>query len=749
MNLLEKFDKLNSRLTNLLEENKELKQQNKILQEENQVLKEKLNEKDYKNLQEENKKLKQHILNLENQQNEQLRKYKNLQKENKRLNERETQFQQHIQNLEKQKSEQFEMFSQNLEKALEKLELDESGEDESIRPATPNEESAPTSLPKKASYLEPETTLLPKEAPNKEPVPFKFKSDQAYFNSYSYLWNENSGNSFNKDNTRVVIGLDFGTTYSGFSYCHVKDPENIITNDQWPGETGNLKTNTVLQYDGHYNVESWGFPALVKIPSHRKNRNNKNPVELFKLHLSNLPDIFKPQLPIEYMKAITDYLHEIGKLIKETIATRWPNCEKILFVLTVPAEYSNQEKAIMRKCVFKAGLIEDIHSENLQFTTEPEAAAIYCLQNLWDLPTGTSFMIVDCGGGTVDLTTRKLIGRNQLGEITESIGDFCGSTFIDQEYIKFLRNKLGSNAIDSFRNEYYEQFQYMIQDFCRRAKLPFTGDDLDFSYELDIEEFPILLEKYVSQETKDELEENENLIKVNYDDVKAMFDPVIDRIIKLIYSQLSNAREKCSLMFLVGGFSQSKYLQKRIRQEFQNQVNNISVPNQPVAATSRGATLYGLSLLSSTKSSEMNNIKCIITTRVIKFTYGVKIRNYWMEGDPIERKLRGGRIDKFHYIVKRGTVVNIDQVIAKIYTPLSPMQTRVCFKIYYTMGYDAKYCDDPGVMFLGKLNVELPHSGLLDKLLFGFIFGRMEIIVTARNEANGQCYKTTVEIFNE
>ena len=35
-------------------------------------------------------------------------------------------------------------------------------------------------------------------------------------------------------------------------------------------------------------------------------------------------------------------------------------------------------------------------------------------------------MVVDCGGGTVDLTTRKLLSRNRLSEITERTGDFCG-----------------------------------------------------------------------------------------------------------------------------------------------------------------------------------------------------------------------------------------------------------------------------------------------------------------------------------
>ena len=50
-------------------------------------------------------------------------------------------------------------------------------------------------------------------------------------------------------------------------------------------------------------------------------------------------------------------------------------------------------------------------------------------------------MIVDCGGGTVDLTTRKLLDKRQLGEITERAGDYCGSTFIDNRFIKFLEEK--------------------------------------------------------------------------------------------------------------------------------------------------------------------------------------------------------------------------------------------------------------------------------------------------------------------
>jgi hypothetical protein len=116
-----------------------------------------------------------------------------------------------------------------------------------------------------------------------------------------------------------VVGLDFGTTYSGFSYCHVNCEDSITTNDMWHGEFCSFKTNTVLQYDSNFiNVKQWGYPALSKRPNRRnqkeKNESETRPVELFKLHLTC--NLEKPYLPVElnYQKAITDYLREIGKV---------------------------------------------------------------------------------------------------------------------------------------------------------------------------------------------------------------------------------------------------------------------------------------------------------------------------------------------------------------------------------------------------------------------------------------------------
>ncbi len=111
-------------------------------------------------------------------------------------------------------------------------------------------------------------------------------------------------------------------------------------------------------------------------------------------------------------------------------------------------------------------------------------------------------MIVDCGGGTIDLTIHKLEDK-QLDEITERAGDYCGSTFIDKAFINYLREKLGDDAIDLLEENHYGQMQYMIQEFCQNVKIPFTGDDPNFHYEMDLEEVSPVLLQYVTRDVRD------------------------------------------------------------------------------------------------------------------------------------------------------------------------------------------------------------------------------------------------------
>ena len=91
------------------------------------------------------------------------------------------------------------------------------------------------------------------------------------------------------------------------------------------------------------------------------------------------------------------------------------------------------------------------------------------------------------------------------------------------------------------------------------------------------------------------MEEMEWCIELNFEDVKAMFDPVIERILRLIHAQLDAIRS-CEAMFLVGGFSESKYLQTRIKQEFGQIINNITVPANPSVTVVRGGESFYITL---------------------------------------------------------------------------------------------------------------------------------------------------------
>ena len=357
-------------------------------------------------------------------------------------------------------------------------------------------------------------------------------------------------------------------------------------------------------------------------------------------------------------------------------------------------------------------------------------------------------MIVDCGGGTVDLTTRKLLGDDQLGEVTVRTGDFYGSTFIDREFINLLKREVGSSSVDLFREKHYGQMQYMIQEFCRTGKLRFTGDDLDFNCTIDLEECAPALLQYVTGEKKDKMEEKEWVIELDFNTIKSMFDPIVDRILELIDVQLNNS-SKCSAIFIVGGFSQSKYLQKAIKNKFSQQVKNISVPTQPIAAVIRGATLYGKNLKETENLKNMDKSKYIIASRVCNYTFGILLSYVWEPGDPIDRMTLDGRIRKFCCMVERGTEVTIDQEFAveKVF-PIYRNQTKLKFEVYYTKKQNVTYCDEPGMNLLGELLIDLPdtHLGTDRPVKFNLTFGSMEIKASAFNQTNGQNYQTKFEL---
>ena len=81
--------------------------------------------------------------------------------------------------------------------------------------------------------------------------------------------------------------------------------------------------------------------------------------------------------------------------------------------MTVPALWTEDQKQFMRKAALKASIIEELSSANLLLCLEPEGASIQSRNDAEDglksqMIKGSVVMVLDCGGGTVDITVHKL-----------------------------------------------------------------------------------------------------------------------------------------------------------------------------------------------------------------------------------------------------------------------------------------------------------------------------------------------------
>ncbi|CAM6117502.1 unnamed protein product [Calypogeia fissa] len=116
---------------------------------------------------------------------------------------------------------------------------------------------------------------------------------------------------------------------------------------------------------------------------------------------------------------------------------------------------------------------------------------------------------------------------------------------------------------------------------------------MHFPYDLELPaRLATAWEKYESSSNRfSNIAGSYDAIKLSLEDIRSLFDPVVDEIIKLIESRLI---EDVRAIMVVGDFSRSPYLVKRINDEFSGRVGIIVTPEEPGAMLCRGAVLFGL-----------------------------------------------------------------------------------------------------------------------------------------------------------
>ncbi|OBZ74645.1 Heat shock protein 12B [Grifola frondosa] len=518
------------------------------------------------------------------------------------------------------------------------------------------------------------------------------------------------------DEGKLSVSIDFGTTFSGVAYGSSRIAAGKVQQIlNWPGTFETFrKIPTCLLYDASGRVLAWGIEA-----------KNAGPVagaikcEWFKLFLE--PHALRdeasidPRLPalppgkkaldliIDFLTCLWDYAkqqitREIGAVADLDSVDVW---------LTVPAAWDATGCQMMRDAALAAGLVHSARAgdhdwrERLRIISEPEAAAVHCanLTELHKLTPNQNFMICDAGGGTVDLAVYKIMGilaNLEIAEMCARSGANCGSIFLDLRFRELMKTLLADHPVHldavSLAN--------FMENFSETDKLAYMGeqdDDKMFQFTCFNVEDP---DDPAVGLTNGEVAIPGNLLR------REVFDPVVNEVLELIEAQTKKLDQSLDALLLVGGFSGSAYLFRKVQERFKSRIRVIARPADCDTATVRGAAQYGLAR------------RALVSSVVAPQSYILKVKlpaepEDWLKRPAYIRDNDAGVSiceNRLQYLVAKGAILRKGQRLKTTFCKFSQTaQDRMFVATLYRSDSDKimRYTDEGEIMELCKWTIDL------------------------------------------
>ncbi|GIZ48282.1 hypothetical protein CKM354_001135000 [Cercospora kikuchii] len=412
---------------------------------------------------------------------------------------------------------------------------------------------------------------------------------------------------------RLIVGVDYGTTYSGVSFVTTDKAslEDIHVIRTWPGKDGEWKTPTRIAYASEnrkaaLNQNLWGYqvePGMIScswtkllLDSETKNSQYDDPsiraaIDEGRLRLPNNRDA--QGVAADFLKGL--YAHMENKLIREYGKGIFDSTPMDCW-LTVPAVWSDQAQNATKAAAKEAGFGAR-PGDSISLIPEPEAAAVAVLKNIvrpeaLNKPKiGETILICDCGGGTVDITSYtidQIEPTPMFSEVCVGIGGKCGATSIDRSLQQLMSKRFG-DAWDSIGvhrkgpgSNFMNKWEIVKRQFGD------VGDDRTHTLG------PLNLKGVTESKWYDE---EEGMVRLTKEDLKIVFEPTVGEIVRLVEAQkrdIEKNGQKLDRIVLVGGFGDSNYLFSRLKSWCEGFKIRAFCPEHPQAAIVRGAALRGL-----------------------------------------------------------------------------------------------------------------------------------------------------------
>ncbi|KAH1917275.1 hypothetical protein KXW69_005209 [Aspergillus fumigatus] len=483
-----------------------------------------------------------------------------------------------------------------------------------------------------------------------------------------------------RSKAQLIVGIDFGTTFSGVAFAFATNNEareDIIT--EWPGAGTHTKQKipTVLYYDQYQKVVGWGPDIAEALAPTGYPKTGVQKVEWFKLQLmlsgnTYIDPINLPPLPPgkSEIDVAADYLFKLRQAMRaqlqKTLGEVFTREERnIRYYLTVPAIWNDAGKAATRAAALQAGFLRDENDNRLTLISEPEAAALFCAKTgLLQLKVGDAILIVDCGGGTVDLIAYEVEEEQpfSVAECTAGSGDSCGSTALNRNFSNILRAKIRKMKLPDGSRTAGKVYAKCIMDFENRIKADFRNNGQKWAVDVGIEaDFP-------------EANIEEGYMTFTNEEILQCFEPVVNRILELVRNQIiaiQAQNRSLQNVLVVGGFGASEYLFQQIKLHVPPQYQSKVVrPMDSVAAIVKGAVTAGIT-------------ERVITHRVARRHYLMATLQPFKEGYHPEQ-YRVPSIKEVVTLTSDLSRKNLETDFERMDTPQGTFY-RVYFDIYLTL----------------------------------------------------------------
>ncbi|XP_029687858.1 heat shock 70 kDa protein 12A isoform X5 [Takifugu rubripes] len=477
----------------------------------------------------------------------------------------------------------------------------------------------------------------------------------------------------------------------------------------------------------------------------------------------------------------------------------------VRWVITVPAIWKMPAKQFMREAAYKAALASRDAPEQLIIALEPEAASIYCrklrlhqmvdlgtqtthndlgtndnvgsgmtqakehvrrnrqsrtflvenvIGELWsELEEGDRYVVVDCGGGTVDLTVHQIrLPEGHLKELYKASGGPYGSLGIDYEFEKLLCKIFGQDFIDQFKIKRPAAWVDLMIAFesRKRAAAPDRTNPLNINLPFSFIDY---YKKFRGHSVEHALRKSnvdfvkwssQGMLRMSPDAMNSLFKPTIDHIIQHL-TELFEKPEvgEIKFLFLVGGFAESPLLQQAVQNMLQGR-SRVIIPHDVGLTILKGAVLFGLD-------------PSIIKVRRSPLTYGVGVLNRFVEGKHPADKLLvkdGTRwcTDVFDTFIAADQSVALGEKVKRSYTPAKPSQQVIVIHIYCSEDENVGFISQPGVRKCGTLRLDVSGTKTVAprrEIQTLMQFGDTEIRAMALDVSTGRTVKSSIDFLGQ